>query len=147
MTMNVLNAVAQFERDLLIERTESGFKRAKAEGKFSAAHQSERKAETRCACRACGWAERFSRRQEVCDKPPNHYACQRRWITFGLGVGLTARLPNGQNLSADTEPETGFQATNFSVVIFAQLIDRISPLLSLIGWEGADLREFNRKRP
>ncbi|SDN72038.1 recombinase family protein [Ensifer sp. YR511] len=33
MTMNVLNAVAQFERDLLIERTQSGLKRAKADGK------------------------------------------------------------------------------------------------------------------
>ena len=33
MTMNVLNAVAQFERDLLIERTQSGLKRAKAVGK------------------------------------------------------------------------------------------------------------------
>ncbi|CAN7585933.1 recombinase family protein [Pararhizobium sp. LjRoot238] len=34
MTMNVLNAVAQFERDLLIERTQSGLKRAKSEGKI-----------------------------------------------------------------------------------------------------------------
>ena len=33
MTMHVLNAVAQFERDLLIERTQSGLNRAKAEGK------------------------------------------------------------------------------------------------------------------
>ncbi|MGH6760526.1 MAG: recombinase family protein [Phyllobacterium sp.] len=33
MTMNVLNAVAQFERDLLIERTQSGLKRAKSEGR------------------------------------------------------------------------------------------------------------------
>lgn len=33
MAMNVLNAVAQFERDLLIERTQSGLNRAKAEGK------------------------------------------------------------------------------------------------------------------
>jgi len=33
MTMNVLNAVAQFERDLLIERTQSGLKRARLEGK------------------------------------------------------------------------------------------------------------------
>lgn len=32
-TMNVLNAVAQFERDLLIEPTQSGLKRAKPEGK------------------------------------------------------------------------------------------------------------------
>ncbi len=33
MTMNVINAVAQFERDLLIERTQSGLSRAKAQGK------------------------------------------------------------------------------------------------------------------
>jgi len=31
--MGVIAAVAQFERDLLIERTESGLARAKAEGK------------------------------------------------------------------------------------------------------------------
>lgn len=33
MTMQVINAVAEFERDLLIERTNSGIKRARAEGK------------------------------------------------------------------------------------------------------------------
>lgn len=33
MTMNVLNAVAQFERDLLIERTQTGLMRARSEGK------------------------------------------------------------------------------------------------------------------
>lgn len=33
MTMNVLNAVAQFERDLLIERTQSGLRRARSGGK------------------------------------------------------------------------------------------------------------------
>jgi putative DNA-invertase from lambdoid prophage Rac len=33
MTMTVLAAVAQFERDLLIERTQAGLERAKAEGK------------------------------------------------------------------------------------------------------------------
>ena len=32
MTMGVINAVAQFERDLLIERTQSGLNRAKADG-------------------------------------------------------------------------------------------------------------------
>jgi putative DNA-invertase from lambdoid prophage Rac len=32
MTMGVINAVAEFERDLLIERTQSGLSRAKAEG-------------------------------------------------------------------------------------------------------------------
>lgn len=34
MTMNVINAVAQFERDLLIERTQSGLSRAKANGQL-----------------------------------------------------------------------------------------------------------------
>lgn len=33
MTMAVINAVAEFERDLLIERTNAGIKRAKSEGK------------------------------------------------------------------------------------------------------------------
>ena len=33
MTMNVINAVAQFERDLLIERTQAGLSRAKDQGK------------------------------------------------------------------------------------------------------------------
>lgn len=32
MTMQVLGAVAEFEPDLLIERTQSGLKRGKAEG-------------------------------------------------------------------------------------------------------------------
>lgn len=33
LTMGVINAVAQFERDLLVERTQSGLARAKAQGK------------------------------------------------------------------------------------------------------------------
>lgn len=33
MTMGVLNAVAEFERDLLIERTQAGLSRAKGQGK------------------------------------------------------------------------------------------------------------------
>jgi putative DNA-invertase from lambdoid prophage Rac len=33
MTMQVINAVSEFERDLLIERTKAGIKRAKAQGK------------------------------------------------------------------------------------------------------------------
>ena len=33
MTMAVINAVAEFERDLLVERTQAGLQRAKAEGK------------------------------------------------------------------------------------------------------------------
>ena len=31
--MSVISAVAQFERDLLVERTQAGLQRAKAEGK------------------------------------------------------------------------------------------------------------------
>jgi putative DNA-invertase from lambdoid prophage Rac len=33
MTMQVISAVAEFERDLLLERTHSGIARARAEGK------------------------------------------------------------------------------------------------------------------
>ena len=33
MTMSVINAIAEFERDLLIERTQAGLRRANAEGK------------------------------------------------------------------------------------------------------------------
>jgi putative DNA-invertase from lambdoid prophage Rac len=33
LTMGVINAVAEFERDLLVERTQSGLARARAEGK------------------------------------------------------------------------------------------------------------------
>jgi len=33
MTMSVLAAVAEFERDLLVERTQAGLARARAEGK------------------------------------------------------------------------------------------------------------------
>jgi putative DNA-invertase from lambdoid prophage Rac len=33
MTMGVIAAVAEFERDLLVERTQAGLARAKAEGK------------------------------------------------------------------------------------------------------------------
>lgn len=33
LTMNVINAVAEFERDLLVERTQVGLNRAKADGK------------------------------------------------------------------------------------------------------------------
>jgi putative DNA-invertase from lambdoid prophage Rac len=33
LTMQVINAVAEFERDLLVERTQAGLSRAKAEGK------------------------------------------------------------------------------------------------------------------
>ncbi len=32
-TMNLLNAVTRFERDVLIERTQSGLKRAKSDGR------------------------------------------------------------------------------------------------------------------
>ncbi len=52
MTMGVINAVAQFERDLLIERTNSGLARAKAEGVVlgrPAALAAEQRAEVRKA--------------------------------------------------------------------------------------------------
>jgi putative DNA-invertase from lambdoid prophage Rac len=55
MTMNILAAVAQFERELLIERTQSGLKRAWAEGKKSgrrAVLDDEQRAEVQAALAA-----------------------------------------------------------------------------------------------
>ncbi|KTR03605.1 hypothetical protein NS365_17915 [Aureimonas ureilytica] len=42
MTMSVINAVAEFERDLLIERTHAGLIRAKEQGKRLRCKQPER---------------------------------------------------------------------------------------------------------
>lgn len=47
MTMGVINAVAEFERDLLIERTQAGLARAKAEGKSLGRPKSLNSEETR----------------------------------------------------------------------------------------------------
>lgn len=47
MTMGVINAMAEFERDLLIERTQAGLSRAKAEGKALGRPQSLTAAQTK----------------------------------------------------------------------------------------------------
>lgn len=47
MTMGVINAMAEFERDLLIERTQAGLSRAKAEGKTLGRPQSLTAAQTK----------------------------------------------------------------------------------------------------
>src|SRR5829696_5764159 len=48
LTMNVLNAVAEFERDLLVERIQAGLSRAKAEGKTLGSRLGQHA--HRCAC-------------------------------------------------------------------------------------------------
>lgn len=50
MTMGVLAAVAEFERDLLIERTQSGLARAKASGKPLGRPQALNEGQARTAC-------------------------------------------------------------------------------------------------
>lgn len=50
MTMGVLAAVAEFERDLLIERTQSGLARAKAAGKALGRPQALDEGQARAAC-------------------------------------------------------------------------------------------------
>jgi putative DNA-invertase from lambdoid prophage Rac len=84
MTMGVINAVAQFERDLLIERTQSGLKRAKAEGAVlgrpATLDEDQRKA-------VKGTGERRQRVgtcKAVCHEPPNCDACQRRCSTCSV---------------------------------------------------------------
>lgn len=68
MTMNVLAAVAQFERDLLIERTQSGLQRAWAEGKKSgrrAVLDDEQRAEIRAALEAGATVSALARQYET----------------------------------------------------------------------------------
>ncbi len=59
MTMGVLAAVAQFERDLLIERTQSGLQRAKRDGKVLGRPKAAKaeKAEKAQALRAKGMSQ------------------------------------------------------------------------------------------
>ena len=83
MTMNVINAVAQFERDLLIERTQAGLARAKAQGKplgrppaLSADQQTHRARENR---------ERRDRSQPspaLQHQPTDHHARQRSRLSL-----------------------------------------------------------------
>lgn len=47
LTMGVINAVAEFERDLLVERTQAGLRRARAEGKRIAARELDARAARR----------------------------------------------------------------------------------------------------
>ena len=56
MTMGVLSAVAQFERDLLIERTQAGLERAKAEGKVLGRPAATTKEDVQ-ACKADGLSQ------------------------------------------------------------------------------------------
>nr|WP_245430158.1 MULTISPECIES: recombinase family protein [Mesorhizobium] len=61
MTMNVLNAVSQFERDLLVERTQTGLDRAKAEEKtLGPPRPPQRKTTRRSVRRTCQRKRRVS---------------------------------------------------------------------------------------
>lgn len=66
MTMNVINAVAQFERDLLIERTNAGLRRARSEGRklgrptaLSSSQRSEIQAALQAGQKVAPLAKRF----------------------------------------------------------------------------------------
>lgn len=56
MTMGVIAAVAEFERDLLVERTRSGLQRAKAEGKTLGRPKALRPAEV-AELKSQGWSQ------------------------------------------------------------------------------------------
>lgn len=67
MTMTVINAVAQFERDLLIERTNAGLRRAKSEGRklgrptaLSSSQRAEIQAALQAGQKVAPLAKRFS---------------------------------------------------------------------------------------
>lgn len=60
MTMQVLTAVAEFEKDLLLERTHAGIARAKAEGKRFGRPPSLNKEQQREICERLGQGESVS---------------------------------------------------------------------------------------
>lgn len=77
LTMGVINAVAQFERDLLIERTQSGLARAKAQGKplgRPAALTSNQQADVRADCQG---RDGFGHRPRFGHEQANYHACPR----------------------------------------------------------------------
>ena len=68
LTMNVLSAVAQFEREPLIERTQAGLKRARAEGKSlgrRASLDDEQRAAVRAAPEAGATVSALARQYET----------------------------------------------------------------------------------
>ena len=82
MTMNVLNAVAQFERDLLIERTQSGLKRAKSGGKALGRPSTLSENQKQDVRDDLATGECFDYRQEVRDQPADHHASARGKFTL-----------------------------------------------------------------
>jgi putative DNA-invertase from lambdoid prophage Rac len=81
MTMGVINAMAEFERDLLIERTHAGLSRAKADGKTLGRPQNgvcAPAAGGRGSCSCC------SARPQ--DQPSDHHAYQRGRSSVGVGI-------------------------------------------------------------
>ena len=57
LTLNVLGAVGEFERDMMLERQRIGIAKAKAEGKYQGRVPTARQKSRRRHCHAQGWAE------------------------------------------------------------------------------------------
>ena len=88
LTMGVINAVAEFERDLLVERTQAGLSRAKAEGKRLGRPASlTAGAAPECAAAAGGGGGRVRGGARVRDQPADHPACP------GRDAGLVGPVP------------------------------------------------------
>lgn len=99
MTMQVISAVAEFERDLLIERTQSGLRRAKAEGK-AVGRSAALSAQQRQAVlgRLEEGASVAASCQGILDEPSNNNARERRprWtlksVDFDRARGVQAAV-------------------------------------------------------
>jgi putative DNA-invertase from lambdoid prophage Rac len=92
MTMAVINAVAQFERDLLIERTQAGLARAKGGRKSPRPARKPRSLPTRQGRRAArSRRKRLSRRSRLQHQPPDHPTHQDRPFTFRSSLACQQR--------------------------------------------------------
>src|SRR5215207_905742 len=82
--MNVINAVAEFERDLLIERTQAGLSRAKAEGKTLGRPPSLTDDQRRAVERRLDRASFFGETQVVDFARVSRRSRVRYWVRSGL---------------------------------------------------------------
>ena len=75
MTMSVLTAVAQFERDLLIERTQAGLQRAKGTGSILGRPAVLNAAQRKIVREKVGSRhECAGARKAACNQPSDHHA-------------------------------------------------------------------------
>lgn len=111
MTMAVIGAVAEFERDLLIERTQAGLKRAKAEGKALGRPSALTKDQQRdiAAARTAGASYGVLAKQYRCSRSAIQRV-EKRHAVQGESDSLRSSSIKHCNLASSKDPPNGHLA-------------------------------------